>query len=527
MNKLLNLLWISLVAILLVACSDDEPKDSVKEINMFVSSETGLMYGMADEPGECMLVRTDDNPWEWQKLSFNGVQGFSYERGHEYELRVKRTIIANPPADGSDRHYELVRIISDKLVAEPDLPVEDNIQSEADIKYHEGCPINKYSISSGYNVDEDGTITYDFGDSAPSYDAARIWLEDILDKADPNWTEYQRVPYMATYSYIISPLTDKIRLVSNDHNGPLFKDVIPKDEFNYITHAMSPGEELRYALILANVYKKGLQKLEFVIYKTGEVPDKYKFKLTQGALMPFMNEDFGAPAPFDNITYQITDFYDRHQVLGFPEFTQPYDSIVWCADGFPNTVRVYESQNTATSTEEHFSSQWSTHFFRSGEIKNQLKGYRGGEVIYSTSLTTYLYERDFLCYDWVEGSVVLANPTTSGIFCLLDKRYEYQAAHTQETNGTRYADIYVWNKDGLSDEKLYSYQQEALIKLMADNIGQAQNATGKTGLFKCLPSEDVEALKFWENKTTRLLLLHKLPDEEYGLEKYYLHFEAK
>ena len=62
---------------------------------------------------------------------------------------------------------------------------------------------------------------------------------------------------------------------------------------------------------------------------------------------------------------------------------------------------------------------------------------------------------------------------------------------------------------------------------MADNIGQAQNATGKTGLFKCLPSEDVEALKFWENKTTRLLLLHKLPDEEYGLEKYYLHFEAK
>ena len=69
----------------LTACSDDEPKDSVKEIRMQVSAETGVMYAWGDDkkenPIECML--------------------------------------ANPPADGSDRTYSLIRILQDRLVTEP------------------------------------------------------------------------------------------------------------------------------------------------------------------------------------------------------------------------------------------------------------------------------------------------------------------------------------------------------------------------------------------------------------------------
>lgn len=260
---------------------------------------------------------------------------------------------------------------------------------------------------------------------------------------------------------------------------------------------------------------------------TEELSDKYKFKLVRGALMPFMYDDFSIPAPLDNISFKITDYYDRFQVIGFPEFTQYYDSIVWCADEFPNTVRVYERMNMANSTEEHFSSQWSTHFFKSADIKTQLKGYRDGKVVFSTSLATYIFERDFLCYDWINGSVVILNPGNSGVYCLLDQRYEYQAGHTQEMNGTRYAHINVWNKDGLSGEELLSHKREGLVKLMADNIGPAQSPAGKIGSFKCLPSEGVEAMNFWENKTTRIILLHRLADEDYGFEDYYLHFEAK
>jgi len=47
----------------------------------------------------------------------------------------------------------------------------------------------------------------------------------------------------------------------------MFKNVIPEDEFNYITRTMTAGEELKYTLILANVYKQGIQKLEIIIRK--------------------------------------------------------------------------------------------------------------------------------------------------------------------------------------------------------------------------------------------------------------------
>ena len=35
----------------------------------------------------------------------------------------------------------------------------------------------------------------------------------------------------------------------------------------YAQHSMKQGETLHYALILANVYKRGIQKVEFTIKK--------------------------------------------------------------------------------------------------------------------------------------------------------------------------------------------------------------------------------------------------------------------
>ena len=255
----------------LTACSDDEPKDSVKEIRMQVSAETGVMYAWGDDkkenPIECMLVMSEDNPGVWEPLGFNSIEGFTYVRGHEYYLSVRRTILANPPADASDRTYSLIRILQDRVVTEPEVPVDEEITSEEDIEYYDLCPLEKYAVSKGYIVDENGKIFYDDGSLLPSYDMARIWLEDVLDKGDPNWVKFQSVPYQATYSFVLSPFTDDIRLVRNDSHGPMFKDVVPEDEFTHITQTMQSGEEVRYTLILANVYKKGIQKLEFTIKK--------------------------------------------------------------------------------------------------------------------------------------------------------------------------------------------------------------------------------------------------------------------
>lgn len=270
MNKLA--IGFLMLAIFFVAgCSNDENQDEVKEIRMSVSSETGIMYDLFDTdksyPMECMLVMSEDNPGVWEPLGFNRIEGFTYERGHEYYLSVKRTILANPPMDGSNRRYSLIRILQDRLVTDPEVPVDEEIKSEEDITYQELCPVEKYAISKEFIVHNDGHIFYADGSSLPSYDAARIWLENVLDEDNPNWITYQRISYMAIYSFVISPLTDDIRLVRNESSGPMFKNVIPESEFTYITQSMKSGEELHYTLILANVNKKGIQKLNFTIRK--------------------------------------------------------------------------------------------------------------------------------------------------------------------------------------------------------------------------------------------------------------------
>lgn len=270
MNRLL-IPFLFIASLFTTACSDDEPKDTVKEIAMSVSPETGIMYGLFDDkrehPIECMLVMTEDEPDRLQSLAFGAIEGFTYERGHEYELRVKKTVLANPPMDAVNCTYSLVRILMDRLVLEPQVPADKEITSEEDIEYYDLCPINKYAVNTVFHINDNGELRYADGSLLPSYDAARIWLENILDKADPNWIKLQSVPYMAIYSYVLSPLTNEIRLIRNESSGPMFKNVIPESEFRHITQTLKSGEELHYALILSNIHKLALQKVEFTVKK--------------------------------------------------------------------------------------------------------------------------------------------------------------------------------------------------------------------------------------------------------------------
>lgn len=269
MKKTLNLLFLLLAVFAISSCSsdDDEKKDSVKEITIYVSSETGESYGFNSTPEECMLVKFDNPNGEWEHLGLYRIEGFTYVKGHEYELRVKMTTLANPPADGYSHRYLLVKIVQDKLVKETETPTDNSVKSESDIEYQELCPYNKYETEDNYIIDGEGNIYKGNGLPKPSYEHSRIYVENVLDKGDDNWVKFNSIPYQAYCSYVISPLRDDIRLVYNEDGGPLFKDVIPESEFEYITKKMNSGEKLQYFLILANVYKKGLQKLKFTITK--------------------------------------------------------------------------------------------------------------------------------------------------------------------------------------------------------------------------------------------------------------------
>lgn len=108
------LLAVLLAAVGLMACIDDndEAQDKVETITLYVSDETGTYYPWgAEGAAEGMLIK-EKKEQEWQAISFEGVQGFEYERGYEYELSVEKTTLANPPADASNIVYRLLEVVS-------------------------------------------------------------------------------------------------------------------------------------------------------------------------------------------------------------------------------------------------------------------------------------------------------------------------------------------------------------------------------------------------------------------------------
>ena len=164
-----------------------------RNVTLSVSENTDIMYSLFDDnkenPVECMLVMEDGVDQTWRKMSFSEIEGFTYEKGHRYKLRAKKTIFANLLTDGSACKYELVEILEDKEITSPELPVEATIKSEADIVYEEQCPIEKYSVSSPIFVDGNGTIYNSEGKERPSYKNCRIYLNNTLDPTVPDWVK--------------------------------------------------------------------------------------------------------------------------------------------------------------------------------------------------------------------------------------------------------------------------------------------------------------------------------------------------
>jgi len=115
--KLWRIAFMMLAAFSLASCSsDDDDKDIVEQVTIFVSAETGTYQNVPDNNYvEGMMIREQGESTSYC-VSFQTITGFTYERGHEYELLVKRTTLANPPQDSGKYRYELVRIVSDKKI---------------------------------------------------------------------------------------------------------------------------------------------------------------------------------------------------------------------------------------------------------------------------------------------------------------------------------------------------------------------------------------------------------------------------
>lgn len=111
-------LRILLAAALVVVAAACDPVASDRRVqDILVAPELQPCYGVG--PQLCMYVRPYGSPiWEY----FHGeIEGFVFEPGFEYLIRVERTILKNPPADGSIFRYRLIDIIR-KTPAPPPAP---------------------------------------------------------------------------------------------------------------------------------------------------------------------------------------------------------------------------------------------------------------------------------------------------------------------------------------------------------------------------------------------------------------------
>lgn len=86
----------------------EEPGAASKEITLYIGPE--LVPCEGEGPMECYQVKESPDA-EWG-LFYDQIEGFNWEPGFVYELRVRVSPVDNPPAGGSSLRYELVEEVS-------------------------------------------------------------------------------------------------------------------------------------------------------------------------------------------------------------------------------------------------------------------------------------------------------------------------------------------------------------------------------------------------------------------------------
>ena len=100
----------------LVSCEREYREDTVEQVTVYVSADTGMFYNVPNttpEEGMMILIEGENH---YICVAFNTIAGFTYEKGNEYELLVKKTTLANPPKDSGSSRYELIRIVSQRKI---------------------------------------------------------------------------------------------------------------------------------------------------------------------------------------------------------------------------------------------------------------------------------------------------------------------------------------------------------------------------------------------------------------------------
>lgn len=97
--------------ILASGCKKDENKDNI--VTMKIASNTvkaSVPFGSQDYKADFLFAQEGKNG-VWGPL-YTSIEGFNYEKGYNYELKVKQVNIENPLQDAPSIKYILVKEVS-------------------------------------------------------------------------------------------------------------------------------------------------------------------------------------------------------------------------------------------------------------------------------------------------------------------------------------------------------------------------------------------------------------------------------
>jgi hypothetical protein len=100
--RILSIGVMGVCAGLIVACDAFGPSERIAVLD--IAPEQVACVGVSQQT--CLRVRErPDTAWT---LFYFGIEGFTFEPGFEYTLRVAIRTVKNPPADGSSLAYRLL-----------------------------------------------------------------------------------------------------------------------------------------------------------------------------------------------------------------------------------------------------------------------------------------------------------------------------------------------------------------------------------------------------------------------------------
>lgn len=86
--------------------------DAPEPQTLFVHEKRNDCQGEA--PMKCLQIRESaSDPW---RNFYGRIEGFEYEEGHAYELRVEVTPVPSPPADAPNQRFRLIEVVSKREV---------------------------------------------------------------------------------------------------------------------------------------------------------------------------------------------------------------------------------------------------------------------------------------------------------------------------------------------------------------------------------------------------------------------------